>query len=414
MKSLAKSPTFSFSAPTVSRYISKLTAVACVTIAAAFSTSNALADGEALYKTKCIACHGPTGTGIPNVFPPVAESEWVNGPEENLIKIQLRGLQGPIEVKGVQYNSVMPANAAMTDKEIADVLTYVRSNMGNDAPAVTVETVKKIRAEVAGNLVPVTVKDLIDPKKVEKKEAPAKPAPKPTAEARPAQAPAAEPAPEKVTTTPAIPVPAKPKPAPTVTKPEAPKPAPAPKAEAEPVVAAPAASGDGKAIYQAKCIACHGSTGGGVANVFPPLAESEWVNGPAENLIKIQIHGLTGPIEVKGVLYNSLMPGNAAMSNEDIATVLTYVRSNMGNTAGPVSADEVAKIRDAAGENPTPITAKDLLDPTVPSEVEPLTGPTELEGFKPAVHNTSGNMILWVLGIIGVCTLPAIISFLKN
>jgi len=384
MKSLAKSTTFSFSAPTVSRYISKLTAV--------------------------------------------AESEWVNGPEENLIKIQLRGLQGPIEVKGVQYNSVMPANAAMTDQEIADVLTYVRSNMGNDAPAVKVETVKKIRAEVAGNLVPVTVKDLIDPKKVEKKEAPAKPAPKPTAEARPAQAPAAEPAPKKAATTPAIPVPAKPKQAPKVTKPEAkptpapkvatkpeaPKPTPTPKVEAKPVVAAPAASGDGKAIYQAKCIACHGSTGDGTPNVFPPLAGSEWVNGPAENLIKIQIHGLTGPIEVKGVLYNSLMPGNAAMSNEDIATVLTYVRSNMGNTAGPVSADEVAKIRDAAGENPTPITAKDLLDPYPKKKEKKLTGPTELEGFKKAKHNTSGNMILWVLGIIGVCTIPAIIGFLKN
>ena len=203
MKSLAKSTTFSFSAPTVSRYLSKLTAVASITLAAAFSTTDALADGEALYKTKCIACHGPTGAGIPNVFPPLAESEWVNGPEENLVKIQLRGLQGPIEVKGVKYNSMMPANTAMTDQEISDVLTYVRSNMGNNAPAVSVETVKKIRAEVAGNPVPVTVKDLIDPKKVEKKEAPkatteVKPAPTatPAVEVKPTPAPSPTPAPE--------------------------------------------------------------------------------------------------------------------------------------------------------------------------------------------------------------------------
>lgn len=389
MKSLAKSPKFSFPAPTVSRYFSKFTAIASIAITAAFSTNNALADGEALYKTKCIACHGPTGDGIPNVFPPVAGSEWVNGPEENLVKIQLRGLSGPIEVKGITYNSVMPANAAMTDKEIADVLTYVRSNMGNKAPAVTEATVKKIRAEVGDNTALLTVKDLIDPKKVEKKNTPA-----------PAQV-----------TTPPIPIPVAP-----TKKAEAKTEAPAaPKAEVKPATPkVTEAAGDGKAIYQAKCIACHGPTGDGIPPAFPPLAGSEWVNGPAENLIKIQIHGLQGPIEIKGVMYNGIMPANAAMSDVDIASVLTYVRSSMSNTSGPVTVEEVAKIRKAAGPNPAPITAKDLIDPSKPEKASIITEPTELEGFKPAIHNTSGNTILYVLGAIALCGIPAIIGFLRN
>ncbi len=122
--------------------------------------------GKAIYAT-CSACHQPTGAGIPGAFPPLAESEWVNGPVENLIRIQLRGLMGEITVKGVKYNSVMPPNAAMTDKQIADVLTYVRSNFGNKSGAVTEDQVKALRGEVGKPMLKEA--DLIDPKKVEEK-----------------------------------------------------------------------------------------------------------------------------------------------------------------------------------------------------------------------------------------------------
>ena len=50
--------------------------------------------------TLCMACHGPDGEGLPTLAPPLAGSEWVAGPVENLIRIQLRGLTGPITVKG--------------------------------------------------------------------------------------------------------------------------------------------------------------------------------------------------------------------------------------------------------------------------------------------------------------------------
>jgi len=122
-----------------------------------------------LYQSKCFVCHQANGAGIPKAFPPLAESEWVNGPAENLIRIQLRGLSGEITVKGTTYNSAMPPNVAMTDEEIASVLTYVRSNFGNKADAITAEQVKALRGEVGKPM--LTVKDLIDPAKAaEKKE----------------------------------------------------------------------------------------------------------------------------------------------------------------------------------------------------------------------------------------------------
>jgi len=150
--------------PTSTSYIKYIAAILTLIASSTFSTTKAQDPhpGEALFKTKCSICHGQNGEGIA-VFPPLAESEWVNGPAENLVKIQLRGLTGPITVKGKEYNGMMPANATMTDQEIADVLTYVRSNMGNKAEPVTPDTVKLIRAEMAGETTPLTVADLIDP-----------------------------------------------------------------------------------------------------------------------------------------------------------------------------------------------------------------------------------------------------------
>eukprot|EP00112_Aurelia_sp_Birch-Aquarium-sp1_P005094 Seg15785.1 transcript_id=Seg15785.1/GoldUCD/mRNA.D3Y31 product="Cytochrome c-552" protein_id=Seg15785.1/GoldUCD/D3Y31 len=138
-------------------------------LAPLFASVAHAADGAALYQQKCQMCHQPGGVGLAPAFPPVAKSEWVTGPAENLIRIQLRGLTGKISVAGKEYTGVMPANATMTDEEIAAVLTYIRSNFGNKADAVTAEMVKKFRGEVGKPM--LTVADLKDPnKKEEKKE----------------------------------------------------------------------------------------------------------------------------------------------------------------------------------------------------------------------------------------------------
>ncbi len=97
----------------------------------------------------CAACHGQNGEGG-QLAPPLAGSDWVAGPVSNLIRIQLRGLQGPITVTGKEYNLQigMAALNYQTDEQIAGVLTYVRNSFGNKASAVRPEQVTALRSEV--------------------------------------------------------------------------------------------------------------------------------------------------------------------------------------------------------------------------------------------------------------------------
>lgn len=112
----------------------------------------------------CIACHGPEGAGVANLGPPLANSEWVTGPPENLIGIQLRGLSGPITVAGQEYNfpAPMPAmGAGQSDENIASVITFIRNSWGNSAPTVTPEMVAAQRGEFGKPA--LTQGDLIQP-----------------------------------------------------------------------------------------------------------------------------------------------------------------------------------------------------------------------------------------------------------
>jgi mono/diheme cytochrome c family protein len=113
---------------------------------------------------QCMACHGADANGVPGLAPPLAGSEWVTGPVENPIRIVLRGLGGPIQVKGVDYNLPAPmmSLAHLPDDQIAAVLTYVRNSFGNKASAVTPDQVKAFRGEVG--LPPLTAGDLKAPK----------------------------------------------------------------------------------------------------------------------------------------------------------------------------------------------------------------------------------------------------------
>lgn len=104
--------------------------------------------GKASYLL-CGACHGQNGEGGP-IAPPLAGSEWVTGPVSNLVRIQLRGLTGPITVAGKEYNMPggMAALSFQTDEQIAGVLTFIRNSFGNKASAVKPEQVAALRSEV--------------------------------------------------------------------------------------------------------------------------------------------------------------------------------------------------------------------------------------------------------------------------
>jgi glucose/arabinose dehydrogenase/cytochrome c553 len=105
-----------------------------------------LATTSAVYSTYCVACHQSDGKGDGNRFPPLAQSEWVNYNTNRLINVVLNGLKGPVQVKGLSYNEVMPAHGSfLSDEQIAEVLTYIKSNFNNIPEIVTPAQVNAVR-----------------------------------------------------------------------------------------------------------------------------------------------------------------------------------------------------------------------------------------------------------------------------
>ncbi|MGB0837609.1 MAG: copper-containing nitrite reductase [Flavobacteriaceae bacterium] len=100
--------------------------------------------GKKIYAGTCFACHQANGDGIPNAFPPLAKSDFLNANVERAIDIVMHGKTGEIVVNGINYNSVM-TKQNLTDQEIADVLTYVYDSWGNNKSKVNIDQVKKVR-----------------------------------------------------------------------------------------------------------------------------------------------------------------------------------------------------------------------------------------------------------------------------
>ena len=101
--------------------------------------------GEAVYKKTCITCHQANGEGLPNVYPPLAKSDFLADKEKAIGQV-IKGFSGELVVNGKKYNSSMPAQQ-LNDEEIAAVLTYVYSNFGNSGSAVTADEVKAARSK---------------------------------------------------------------------------------------------------------------------------------------------------------------------------------------------------------------------------------------------------------------------------
>ena len=102
--------------------------------------------GEVLFKGTCSACHQEDGKGLPNVFPPLAGSDYLLKDPQRAIQIPLNGLTGPVTVNGATYNSVMPPMSQLNDDEIANILTYVLNSWGNNGGVVTSKQVQATRA----------------------------------------------------------------------------------------------------------------------------------------------------------------------------------------------------------------------------------------------------------------------------
>jgi mono/diheme cytochrome c family protein len=129
--------------------------------APAAATPEQVEEGKKQYMMICVACHQPTGMGLPMVFPPLTKSEYVNGSAERLSAMVLKGNAGPMTIEGKPYNNIMPGQeAVLSDDKIAAVLTFVRANFGNNAPPVTPEIVATARKKFVDRKTPWTEAEL--------------------------------------------------------------------------------------------------------------------------------------------------------------------------------------------------------------------------------------------------------------
>jgi mono/diheme cytochrome c family protein len=116
----------------------------------------------------------------------------------------------------------------------------------------------------------------------------------------------------------------------------------------------------GKQVFENVCALCHNNDGNGKPNQGPPLAGSDWVVGPPNRMIRIPLAGLSGAVQVKGETWTLSMPAmGAALPDDDLAAVLSYMRQSWGNKASPITAEQIKAIRAEIG-NRQPFSADEL------------------------------------------------------
>jgi mono/diheme cytochrome c family protein len=113
---------------------------------AAKSKAERIELGRRLFTSICAACHQPTGRGLPNVFPPLAGSDFLNADNYRARKTVIFGRQGEVVVNGMKFNNSMPS-FPLADQDVANVLTFVYNSFGNSGLEVTPEEVKVLRAQ---------------------------------------------------------------------------------------------------------------------------------------------------------------------------------------------------------------------------------------------------------------------------
>jgi mono/diheme cytochrome c family protein len=101
--------------------------------------------GAKVYEKYCVACHQRDGKGDGSRFPPLFATDWVSGNKSRLVSVVLNGFQGEIDIEGRKFNGVMPAHAFLSDELVAQLLTFLRQNFGNNSDRVDAAEVAKVR-----------------------------------------------------------------------------------------------------------------------------------------------------------------------------------------------------------------------------------------------------------------------------
>jgi cytochrome c6 len=269
-------------------------------------------DGAAIYQAQCASCHQPDGEGL-GEFPPLAGSDLVLGDPHPLVAFVLDG-QG----------AMPPFRNILDDAELAAVLSHVRTSFGNDAEPIDADVVAEVRDEPADDGEPEGADEAEAEGEAGEPEGDVEGEPEGEAEGEPEGEPEGE----------------------TEGATEADGAADAADAV---VVDLPEDWFDqGAAAYLDNCSACHQPAGQGIEGAFPPLAGNAFVQGHADALIRLVLHGRAG------------MPAfGGSLDNETIALIVSYIRNAWDNEAHPVDASMVETVRgggDLELEPTTPTT----------------------------------------------------------
>lgn len=139
----------------------------------------------------------------------------------------------------------------------------------------------------------------------------------------------------------------------------------------------------GKRLFAQNCVQCHQGTGLGIPGQYPPLAKSEFVNGGSKRVIGILLKGLQGPVKVEGAQFNGAMPAwEKQLTDDKIANILTYVRSEWGNSAPEITPEQVGAGRKEFASRADPWNEGDLL--AIPPDAQ-------FEGGKSAAGGDQAN-----------------------
>jgi mono/diheme cytochrome c family protein len=102
--------------------------------------------GQQVYHDQCLSCHQVDALGVQDMNPPLVGTKWILGDKTTLVQVVLQGMKG-VEINGDDYHNVMAPHSDLSDRQIADVLTYLRNNFGNKARAINAAEVRSIRAK---------------------------------------------------------------------------------------------------------------------------------------------------------------------------------------------------------------------------------------------------------------------------
>ncbi|MCY4158617.1 MAG: cytochrome c [Bacteroidetes bacterium] len=132
---------------------------------------------------------------------------------------------------------------------------------------------------------------------------------------------------------------------------------------AEGGIAQDSAVPDGEPLYMTRCASCHQANGEGISGVFPPLNEVDWVTGDKGRLIRLVLDGVMGPLQVGDMVYTGAMPPwKTFLNDQEMAALLTYIRTAWDNDASAVTENEVRLVREATNDRKKAWTTEELED----------------------------------------------------